>query len=153
MKSTSGGAFMYGPCTVKTWSSTQAVVALSSAEAELYALVKAATQAIGIMSMASDFAMPAQATVHTDSSSALSICHRRGLGGKTRHIRVRHLWVQDAVAKKEFKLKKVLGTDNPADLMTKHLSHEDIGRHIEAINLEFKTGRPEIAARMKSGSG
>ena len=153
MKSTSGGVIMFGPCTIKTWSTTQAVVALSSAEAELYALVKAATQVMGILSMAEDFAMPAEATVHTDSSSALSICHRRGLGGKTRHIRVRHLWVQDAVAKKDFKLKKVLGTDNPADLMTKHLSQEDIGRHIEAINLEFKAGRPEVAARLKSGAG
>ena len=132
---------MYGPCTVKTWSSTKAVVALSSAEAELYALVKAATQAIGIMSMASDFAMPAEATVHTDSSSALSICHRKGLGGKTRHIRVRHLWVQDAVAKKDFRLMKILGTENPADLMTKHMSHDEICKHLKTMNLEFRAGR------------
>ena len=122
-------------------------------EAELYAIVKAATQVMGILSMAENFTMPAEATAHTDSSSALSICHRRGLGGKTRHIRVRHLWVQEAVAKKDFQLRKVLGTNNPADLMTKHLSQEDIGRHIEAINLEFKAGRPETAARLKLGSG
>ena len=98
---------------MKTWSSTQAVVALSSAEAELYALVKAATQAMGILSMADDFAMSAEAIVHTDSSFALSICHRKGLGGKTRHIRVRHLWVQNALANKVFQLRKFLVSTIP----------------------------------------
>ena len=144
---------MLGPYTLKTWSSTQAVVALSSAEAELYALVKAATQAIGIMAMADDFAMPAEAVVHTDSSSALSICHRKGLGGKTRHIKVRHLSVQEAVAKKDFRLQKVLGTENPADLMTKHLGYEDIRKHLERLGLEFREGRAENAALVKSGLG
>ena len=144
---------MYGPCTVKTWSSTQTVVALSSAEAELYALVKAAAQAIRILSMVDDFAMSTQAIVHTDASSALSICHRKGLGGKTRHIRVRHLWVQNALANRDFQLRKVLGADNPADLVTKHLSLGDICKHLEAMNIEFKGGRPETAAQIKSGRG
>ena len=153
MKSTSGGVVMYGPCTVKTWSSTQTVVALSSAEAKLYALVKAATQAMGILSMADDFAMSTQAIVHTDSSSALSICHRKGLGGKTRHIGMRHSWVQNALANKDFQLRKVLGADNPADRMTKHFSLGDICKHLEAMNIEFKEGRPETAAQIKSGRG
>ena len=48
-KSTSGGVIMYGSHALKTWSSQQQVVALSSGEAELYALVKAAAQTKGIM--------------------------------------------------------------------------------------------------------
>ena len=39
-RSTSGGALMVGWHPVKTWSSTQATVALSSGESELYALTK-----------------------------------------------------------------------------------------------------------------
>ena len=153
MKSTSGGAIMCGPCTIKTWSSTQNVVALSSAQAELYALVKAATQVLGVMSMAQDLAMPADATVHTDSSSALSICFRRGLGGKTRHIRVRHLWLQEAVATKYFQIKKILGTNNPADLMTKHASQDEIRRHCKTLGIGFEAGRPQVAAKVKRGGG
>eukprot|EP00973_Karenia_brevis_P010100 1367218-Karenia_brevis.AAC.1 len=37
-KSTSGGVWMIGGHTIKTWSSTQGAYALSSAEAELYAM-------------------------------------------------------------------------------------------------------------------
>ena len=38
-KSTSGGVLMLGSHCIKTWSSTQGAVALSSAEAEFYAMV------------------------------------------------------------------------------------------------------------------
>ena len=41
-RSTSGGALKLGQHCLKTWSSTQATVALSSAEAELCALTKGA---------------------------------------------------------------------------------------------------------------
>eukprot|EP00973_Karenia_brevis_P038581 5323221-Karenia_brevis.AAC.1 len=47
-KSTSGGVFMIGNHSIKTWSSTQGASALSSAEAELYAMVDAVTRAKGL---------------------------------------------------------------------------------------------------------
>ena len=43
---------------------------------------------------------------------------RRGLG-KMRHIETRYLWVQEHLALKTFRLHKVLGTENPADVLTK----------------------------------
>ena len=46
-KSTSGGALMIGGHMIKSWSTTQPVIALSSGEAVLYSLVKAAAQAKG----------------------------------------------------------------------------------------------------------
>ena len=42
VKSTSGGVVLLGNHAVKSWSSTQAVIALSSGEAEYYGLVKGA---------------------------------------------------------------------------------------------------------------
>ena len=39
-KTTSGGVIMHGSHLVKSWSITQAVIALSSGEAEYYAMVK-----------------------------------------------------------------------------------------------------------------
>eukprot|EP00973_Karenia_brevis_P054867 7628198-Karenia_brevis.AAC.1 len=44
-KSTSGGVWMIGDHTIKTWSATQGACALSSAEAELYAMVEGVTRA------------------------------------------------------------------------------------------------------------
>ena len=91
-KSTSGGVPMLGGHLIKSWSSTQPVIALSSGEAELYALVKGASQATGLMSMLFDYGLELGARVCIDSSAALGIAHRVGLG-KTRHIDVQYLWI------------------------------------------------------------
>ena len=65
-KSTSGGLLMLGKHLIKSWSSTQKVIALSSGEAELYALLKGATQAKGLMSMLYDWNIITQSIVNTD---------------------------------------------------------------------------------------
>ena len=70
------------------------MIALSPAEAELYALLKCACQTLGIMNLASDIGMPLQAIVHIDASAAFAIRQRQGLG-KFRHIDVHWLWVQE----------------------------------------------------------
>jgi hypothetical protein len=84
-KSTSGGVMNLGQHLIKSWSSTQPVIALSSGEAELYALVKGAAQSKGLLSMLADFGAEVTAKVCVDSSAAIGIAHRVGLG-KTRHI-------------------------------------------------------------------
>ena len=53
-KSTSGGIVMLNGHTVKSWSVTQDVIALSSGEAEFYAMVKAASQSLGMRAMMQD---------------------------------------------------------------------------------------------------
>ena len=50
-KSTSGGMTCIGDHVVKSWSSTQSVIALSTGEAELYALNKTAAQSLGLLSL------------------------------------------------------------------------------------------------------
>ena len=92
-RSTSGGITRFGSHTLKTWSSTQATIALSSAEAELYALTKGAAQALGFITLMADMGVRVRATVHTDASAAIGIARRAGLG-KLRHLNVRYLWLQ-----------------------------------------------------------
>ena len=57
-KSTSGGVLRLGNHTVKVWSHTQAVIALSSGGAEYYGMVKGASIALGIKAMLSDLGNP-----------------------------------------------------------------------------------------------
>ena len=104
---------------IKSWSTTQATVALSSGEAELYALAKGASQSLGLVALAGDMGVDMDARVHIDSSAALGITSRKGLG-KLRHVRVQTLWVQDKLKEKELLLAKVLGEENVADLFTKN---------------------------------
>ena len=93
-KSTSGGILMWGGCLITSWSSTQTTIALSSAEAEVYAMDKCAQQALSLVSVASDLNIELHPTIHTDASAALSIAYRSGAGGRTRHVKVQYLWVQ-----------------------------------------------------------
>ncbi len=90
---------MRGPHCLKTWSATQGPIALSSAEAEYYAMVDNTLKAMGIKSMAEEtgiLGMSGPVVLHADSSSAKSFASRRGLG-KARHIQTRCLWLQQAV--------------------------------------------------------
>ena len=65
-RSTSGGLIMLGNHMIKFWSSSQPVIALSSGEAEFYALVKSATQAKVPSSLMRDFDLEVDTTIHAD---------------------------------------------------------------------------------------
>ena len=135
----------FGDHVVKTWSVTQATVALSSAEAEYNADVKASSIGLGFVSLLGDLGVSdIKLSVHTDSSAAIGIANRTGLG-KVRHLAVHLLWLQEKVRSGEVCLTKIVGSINPADLMTKHVSGECLVRHSSALKLAFPMGRP-IAA-------
>ena len=106
---------MYGSHCVKSYSSTQATIALSSAEAEYYGLIKAASVALGMQAMYTDLGETVDITLFTDASAARGIAMRRGLG-KLRHMAVRTLWLQERIAHKELSLCKVKGDVNNSDL-------------------------------------
>jgi hypothetical protein len=109
-RSTSGGAVMLGAHTVMTWSATQAVVALSSGEAELYALTKGAANTLGMMSLGADLGMIFHGHVRSDASAAIGMVNRTG-AGKLRHVRVQYLWIQDMVRCGDLALSKVPGEE------------------------------------------
>ena len=140
-KSTSGGVLMLGGTPVRGWSSNQAVIALSSGEAEYYAALKGASAALGYQSMLRDIGIHASVTLYTDSSAARGIIHRAGLG-KLRHLETGYLWLQAAVAGKRLQVRKVKGTENPADLFTKYLTSADTWKHLETLNISPEDGRP-----------
>ena len=71
---------MVGSHIIKTWSSTQPTVSLSSAEAEFYGVVKAAGLVLGQQSIYRDLGIEMPVRVWTDSAAAMEICARQGLG-------------------------------------------------------------------------
>jgi hypothetical protein len=122
-RSTSGGVATLGDCGIKTWSSTQSVAGLSSGEAEYYALVKAAAESIGIQALAHDLGWTFGIVIMVDATAAQGIAARTGLG-RVRHMETRVLWVQQAVKEGRFRICKIPGKSNPADILTKPLSAE-----------------------------
>ena len=107
-KSTSGGCLMLGAHVLKTWSATQASLALSTGEAEFYGVVKAAGVGLGMRARFRDIGLDAPLRCWTDSSAVIGICGRQGLG-KLRHLACQTLWVQQRVRQGDFELRKVRG--------------------------------------------
>ncbi len=66
---------------LKSWSVTQKTVALSSGEAELTAMTKAACELLGVLQMLADFTAKGQPELQgimfADSSAALGVVSRR----------------------------------------------------------------------------
>jgi hypothetical protein len=148
-KSTSGGVVMFGGHCLKTWSSTQEVIALSSGEAEYYALVKAVSQGIGIRNLLQDLGIVVDIEVNMDASAAKAIASRKGCG-KVRHIDVATLWVQEKVANKEVKLVKVAGSENLADILTKHVDRSTLDRLLPRFGIVQASGRHSIMPKVEA---
>ena len=142
---------MLGRHTIKHWSSTQPSVTLSSGEAEFYGVVRGAGQGLGYQALLRDLGLELPLRVWTDSSAALGICSRQGLG-KLRHLDIHTLWVQQAVRSKRLVMKKVSGEENPADLLTKHsLSQERLSKLTALYDCHFRDGRAESAPLTRTG--
>ena len=148
-RSTTGGALLRGDHVLKTWCSTQATVALSSAEAELVSAVKGAAEGLAVQSLVRDFGCDCALRVNMDSSAAIGICKRTGVG-KIRHLDTRLLWLQERVRCGAIEVVKVAGAQNPADLMTKHLGADDISAHLVRLGCWPREGRAQLAPRTQS---
>ena len=132
---------------MKHWASTQKVVTLSSGEAELAGIVKGASEALGLQSLCADLGIQAGLEIHADSSAAIGICRRSGIG-KVRHLATGQLWVQERLKNKDFKLFKVLGAQNPADVFTKPVPRDTLDQHLETMGLHRESGRAETAPQV-----
>ncbi len=110
---------MVGHHLLRTCSSTQPAVAMSSAEAKYCAMVGGGARGLGFRSTLNELGAGIQEVcLHTDSSTAMAFPARRGLG-RMRHIEVQQLWLQECVKQGTIKLIKITGKLNPTDLMMK----------------------------------
>jgi hypothetical protein len=150
-RSTSGGCALRGTHLVKHWSVTQKVVTLSSGEAELAGVVRGASEGCGLQSLAADLGIKLKISIHADSSAAIGICRRSGIG-RVRHLAVSQLWVQERLRAGSFSLHKVAGDSNPADIFTKMVARALLDRHLDRIAMLREAGRaasaPKVAAEV-----
>ena len=146
-RSTTGGCALFNGCLVKSWSTTQALIALSSGEAELYGVVRASAEGLGLQSLLKDLGVEADVRVLADASAALGVVQRRGIG-KLRHVHTNFLWVQEASASKVIDYRKEKGADNCADLMTKYVTKELVDRFCERLGTELKESQNDEAYKI-----
>lgn len=117
-KSTTGVAIGVGGRLLKTYSRNQKTIALSSGEAELYAIVSGIAEGIGVQFILKDFGIIANVRCFSDSSVAVGIVKRAGIG-KISHQQTQCLWVQECISLGKASILKIGTNSNPADLLTK----------------------------------
>ena len=134
-RSTTGLSICMGRHTILTKSNLQSVVSLSSAEAEYYGLCKGATTTMFLKHMLETWGYHVKMSMRADSSSAISLSSRTGVG-KTKHVQARYLWLQQHTRDGSLVVEKVHGKKNPADLLTKVLDRKTIVAHLTRLNFE-----------------
>ena len=113
-------------------------------------LVFGAVQALGMQSLLKDLGWSMKIRIHSDATAAIGICRRKGLG-KIRHLATTDLWIQDKIRSRQMELVKILGTENPADVLTKYVTHQLMEEATSKMGLRRMTGRPACAPAAMGG--
>ena len=79
--------------------------------------------------------------IHTDSTAGKSMATRFGTSKKTKHVQLRFLFIQELVASGVVSIKKVSGTSNPCDVMTKYITKDVLQRHLMSLGITYPFGR------------
>ena len=139
-RSTTGFLITLLGTTINYGSRTQATIALSSAEAELYAINTGATEALHIRSLLIELLSinKINIKIHTDSSSGKSMATRIGSSRKAKHIELKHLFIQQLISHDYVRLIKIHTNDNPADILTKYVSTETLQRHLHQAGFSIQ---------------
>ena len=140
-KSTSGTVVQILNSTVSFGSRTQGTIALSSNEAELYAIGQGTSEALYIRNLITEakLAKSININIHTDSTVGKNMETRLGTNKKTMHVELRFRYVQELVGKRLIKLRKI-GTDcNCADVLTRYLDTELLRSHLKKLCVSTPT--------------
>ena len=130
-KSTTGFVIQFLGATVRFGSRTQAVVALSSAESEFYAIGTRATEALHLKKFHGEvLTNKINLKIHTDSSFGKSKATRIGVSKRAKHIELRYMFIQHFIHDGILVIHKINTKHNPADILTKYVTREVLQWHL-----------------------
>ena len=96
----------------------QTVVATSSAEAENYSLAAGLQEALAARPILQELGETVEIVVKCDSSAARAMANRVVLG-RTKHVDVKYLWVQQVIQHRLARVAPVSSNENLSDIGTK----------------------------------
>lgn len=110
-----------------SWSAKQqAVVALSSTEAEYIGITHAAKEAIWLRSLLADLVHPDFAAhavrLYSDNKGAMDLARNNAFHARTKHIAIRYHFIREAVERGDVELGYRRTEDMPADVFTKPIA-------------------------------
>ena len=129
--SITGNVFKFANGAISWLSKKQAVVALSTAEAEYIALSSAAQEAIWLKRLLNDLGYKSEDGIQVleDNQGAMALSKNPVGHARTKHIDIRHHFIREAVAEKVVTLQYCPSEDMVADILTKALPREKFEKH------------------------
>jgi hypothetical protein len=134
-----------------TSAKTQACVARSSAEAELYAANSGVSEALFTQLLLMDvLGETVPITLQTDSTSVLGTISRRGPGKLMKHVEIRMLWLQEVIRTRAVEAVHVSTHVLLADMLTKNLqpARLEIMRRVLGMWMEGEEQQHEEEQRL-----
>ena len=139
---------MIGAHLIRTYSKTQSTIAKSSGESELYAVVRASAEGLGMATLLTDFGVAEpKVSIGMDASAAIGMAQRTGLN-KVRHVEVDVLWLQEQQARRLLPITKIPRPQNPSDLCTKNVPIGLLEQYLKQLNVYFAEGRAAVAQQL-----
>lgn len=141
-KGFSGGILMIEGGLIRCVAKQQQATALSSCEAELYAIQGMSQDAVSMTHVIHrvlfglgeiDAPEPLRVVMESDSNSALQLIGGLDLPKKSRHVEIRLGWLREQIGSQRIQLRFHPGSTNVADLFTKCLGTRDFLRHRSVI--------------------
>ena len=107
----------------------------STHHAELYALHQSAKLAMSFRLLIDELELGSKVPtpIYVDNDAVHFTAYSEFISQRSRHIKTRYFLVQDYVQAKEVTVPWLRGTHNPADLLTKALTHDDHMKHTDLI--------------------
>ena len=130
---------MHGLHNIKHGAETQTTLCLSSGEAGLRGISDGLAQAMGIQTIAKDLGTSWQIQMLNDATAAIGIARRRGMR-RIRYLDVVDLWVQEKFTTGAAQIDKVLGAENPADILTKHVERKLLESALQKMGMVQRGG-------------
>lgn len=122
-KSTTGFVFFMGSNAISWSSKKQAIVTLSSCEAEYVTITACACHAIWLRRMLKEIGLSESeaTTIFVDNKSAQALARNPVFHDRSKHIDTRYHFIRENIMEKEIKLEYVKSADQVADNITKPL--------------------------------
>ena len=138
-RSTSGGVLLRGSHVICHWARTQQFIALSSAEAELNAAVKAAQEGLGVAHLEEELGRWLVVKLYGDSSANHGMIQRQG-AGKVKHLTVRQMRLQQQAKLGVLVHNKIPRLINAADILTHHWTKTEAQNPLKQLNCQRRRG-------------
>ena len=136
-RSVCGYVFKLGKAAISWYSKRHPIIALSSTEAELYALTSGIQESIYLKNLATELRIQSRKTISIgcDNKSTINWIKNGNFSHRTKHIRVRRAFCKQRVIMKDIKISYVPTDQMLADILTKALAKPKFMNFLKYLGL------------------